>query len=292
MMEKVLIRPNPTRAKTLHVTANIVSSIKSYGFDVYISEEFRAYLDPSIAEKVTFCSGEQAFSLCDFAVVIGGDGTILRVAEAAAAQKKPVLGINVGTIGFMSELEMQELWEIEKIKEGAYWLDSRMMIDVRVVSPEGETVFYASGLNDAVVSKGVTSRVIKLYVYVNNKETLRLSGDGVIVCTPTGSTAYSLSAGGPVIEPSSDCLAVTPICAHSLNAKSFVLGSDKEIRIVPPEQDNSVYLSVDGFNSVEVRPGDSIVITESDLSLSLIRIKELGFYEVVSKKLSNERVEV
>ena len=291
-MEKVLIRPNPTRAKTLHVTANIVSAIKSYGFDVLISEEFRRYLDPAIAQKVTFCDASKAISLCDFAVVIGGDGTILRVAEAAATQQKPVLGINVGTIGFMSELEMQELWEIEKIKEGAYWLDSRMMIDVRVVSPEGETMFSASGLNDAVVSKGIASRVIKLYVYVNDRETLRLSGDGVIVCTPTGSTAYSLSAGGPVIEPSSACLAVTPICAHSLNAKSFVLGSDKEIRIVPPEQDNSVYLSVDGFNSHEVRPGDSIVIKKSSLSLSLIRIKELGFYEVVSKKLSNERVEV
>lgn len=291
-MEKVLIRPNPTREKTLHVTPTIVSAICSFGFQVFISNEFEERLGSLLSGKAAFCKEEQALELCDFAVVIGGDGTILRMAEAAAVHHKPVLGINVGTIGFMSELEIQELWEMEKIRRGAYELDSRMMITVCVVDEQGNTVFKAEGLNDAVISKGSLSRVIKLCVQVNEKETLRLSGDGIIVCTPTGSTAYSLSAGGPILEPSSNCIAVTPICPHSLNAKSFVLGADKEIRITPPEQDSPIHLSVDGYQSMEIQPGQSVVIRRSPFALSLIRIKELGFYEVISKKLSNERVEI
>ena len=291
-MDKVLVRPNPTRGKTLDIMPTIISAIYRYGFRVFVSEQFREQLGPQLVEKVTFCSEEDGLEQCDFALVIGGDGTILRIAQAAAVRSKPVLGINVGTLGFMSELEVQELWEIEKLRRGDFWLDTRMMINVRVQDPQGQTVFEADGLNDAVVSKGVVSRVIKLCVYVDEKETIRLSSDGIIVCTPTGSTAYSLSAGGPILEPSSDCLAVTPICPHSLGAKSFVLGADKAIRITPPMQENAVYLSVDGFQSCVVAPGNSIFIRRSPITFSLIRIKGLGFYEVVSKKLSNERVDV
>ncbi len=291
-MENVLIRPNPTREKTLHVTPTIVSAIRSFGFNVYISEEFEGLLGPQLAGKAAFCRETEALALCDFVVIVGGDGTILRMAAAAAIHHKPILGINVGTIGFMSELEVQELWEMTKILEGAFWLDSRMMINVRVVNAQGETQFEAEGLNDAVVSKGVVSRVIKLHVFVNESETMRLSSDGVIVCTPTGSTAYSLASGGPILEPSSPCIAVTPICPHSLNAKSFVLGADKEIRITPPPQENAVYLSVDGYQSFVVAPGDSIVIRRSSVELSLLRVKELSFYDVINRKLSNERVEI
>ena len=291
-MEKVLVRPNPTREKTLDIMPTIISAIYRYGFKVFIGEQFKEQLAASLGEKATFCTEEAGLDQCDFALVIGGDGTILRIAQAAAVRKKPVLGINVGTLGFMSELEVQELWEMEKLRKGDFWLDTRMMINVRVVDPQGNTVFEAEGLNDAVISKGVVSRVIRLYVYVDDKETIRLSSDGIIVCTPTGSTAYSLSAGGPILEPSSDCLAVTPICPHSLGAKSFVLGADKVIRITPPPQENAVYLSVDGFQSCVVAPGNSILIRRSPITFSLIRIKGLGFYEVVSKKLSNERVEI
>ncbi len=291
-MEKVLIRPNPTREKTLHVTPTIVSAIRSFGFKVFLSKDLEPRLGALLGEKAVFCDEGEALRTCDFAVVVGGDGTILRLAQAAALHQKPILGINVGTMGFMSELEMQELWEIEKVRSGAFWLDSRMMINVRVVNAEGETLFEAEGLNDAVVSKGIVSRVIKLNVFVNGKKTLFLSADGVIVCTPTGSTAYSLSAGGPIIEPSSACMAITPICPHSLNIKSVILGADKEIRITPPLQENSVHLSVDGYQSFEVEPGHSIVIRRSAAELSLIRIKELGFYEIIRKKLSNERVDV
>lgn len=139
-MEKVLIRPNPTREKTLYVTPTIVSAIRSFGFQVFISDEFEERLGPALSGKAAFYREEQALELCDFAVVIGGDGTILRMAEAAAIHHKPVLGINVGTIGFMSELEIQELWEMEKIRRGAYELDSRMMITVCVVDEQGNTV--------------------------------------------------------------------------------------------------------------------------------------------------------
>lgn len=291
MMEKVLVRPNPTREKSLHITPTIVSAIYRYGFKVFIGNQFKERLADQLGSKAVFCDESEGLAQCDFALIIGGDGTILRIAQAAARQEKPVLGINVGTLGFMSELEVQELWEIEKLREGNFWLDTRMMINVQIVDPEGRTVFEADGLNDAVVSKGVVSRVIKLYVYVDDKETIRLSSDGIIVCTPTGSTAYSLSAGGPILEPSSHCLAVTPICPHSLGVKSFVLGADKVIRITPPRQENAVYLSVDGYQSCIVEPGNSIVIRRSPITFSLIRIKGLGFYEVVSKKLSNERVE-
>lgn len=291
-MNKVLLRPNPTRQNTLQVTATVVSNLIDMGFEVWIGNTFRAQLTDPIFSQANFCEDLEAVDRCEFVVVVGGDGTILRISEAAAKKEKPILGINVGTMGFMSELEVHELWEIEKVRNGAFSIDSRMMLDVSVVDANGKTIYNTTALNDAVVSKGNVSRVVRLSVLVDGREALAFSGDGVIVCTPTGSTAYSLSAGGPILEPSSSCFAVTPICPHAFNAKSFVLKSDRMIRVVSPPQENPVHLSIDGFKTFPLDTGCSVRIRQSPYELGLIKLKTLGFYEIVRKKLTNERVEL
>lgn len=291
-MNKVLLRPNPTRANTLQVTSTVASNLIDMGFEVFMGRSFQSMLSDPIVSQIVFCEDEEVVDRCDFVVVVGGDGTILRIAEAAAKKEKPILGINVGTMGFMSELEIHELWEIEKVRDGSFSIDSRMMLDVSIVDANGKTVYNTIALNDAVISKGNISRVVRLSVLIDGREALAFSGDGVIVCTPTGSTAYSLSAGGPILEPSSSCIAVTPICPHAFNAKSVVLKSGRMILVTSPEQENPVFLSIDGFKTFPLEQGCSVRIRQSPYELGLIKLKTLGFYEIVRKKLTNERVEL
>lgn len=291
-MNKVLLRPNPTRKNTLQVTSTVASNLIDMGFEVFMGRSFQSMLSGPVTSQIRFCEDEEVVDRCDFVVVVGGDGTILRIAEAAAKKEKPILGINVGTMGFMSELEMHELWEIEKVRDGFFSIDSRMMLDVSIVDESGKTVYNTIALNDAVISKGNISRVVRLSVLIDGREALAFSGDGVIVCTPTGSTAYSLSAGGPILEPSSSCIAVTPICPHAFNAKSVVLKSGRMILVTSPEQENPVFLSIDGFKTFPLEKGCSVRIRQSPYELGLIKLKTLGFYEIVRKKLTNERVEL
>jgi NAD+ kinase len=221
-------------------------------------------------------------------MVVGGDGTILRIAPDASLFRKPVLGVNCGTIGFMSEIEPEELEMVRMVKEGSFTLDDRAMLDITVYDDLGNTKYTAIALNEAVVTKGFFNRVIPLSVIVDGQEVFQFSGDGVIVTTPTGSTAYSLAAGGPIMAPSSDCLAVTPICPHSLTIKSFVVSAASIVTVMPEYKGHQVFLSPDG-DTYELQTGDVVVIQRSQRIFSLLRIKGQGFYEIIRNKLANER---
>jgi len=163
-----------------------------------------------------------------------------------------------------------------------------MMLDITVESAGGDIIFKGTALNDASVIKGTLSKMIDICVKANGKNTIAFKGDGVIVCTPTGSTAYSLSAGGPILEPSCSCMAVTPICPHSINIKSFVLPAEHDIEVKINPGSNAAFILADGSAPVQLSVGDRITIRKSKLSLDLIRIKDPGFYEVIRKKLSKE----
>ena len=252
----------------------------------------KTYAESLMAEYpiVSFMDIGDAMQSSDFVLVVGGDGTILHIAPLAAYFDKPVLGINLGTLGFLSELDANALELIKNVGSDDYALDDRLLLNVTVKDRTGEISFSATGLNDAAVMKGDISKIAKLKVFVNGKKVMGFSVDGVVVCTPTGSTAYSLSAGGPIIEPTSSCIAVTPVCPHSLGIKSFVVSSDREIEITAPDQDNTIQLSVDGYQNVRIEPGQSIVIRQSPKMLSLIRLRGIGFYERINQKLSIERI--
>lgn len=237
------------------------------------------------AAGVDYMETDGALRVSDLAIVLGGDGTMLRLARAAAMQQLPLLGINVGHIGFMTELEPDELDEMEKLFVGRYTIDSRMMLHV-AVHRDGRIVYENDALNDIVVAKGTAFRVVRVRIAADDEEVAHMNGDGVIVSTPTGSTAYSLSAGGPIIEPCAENLSVIPICAHALAAKSFVFAPERRITLSAAcEGGSEVFISADGGQGFAVRPTDRIEITRSSLRTRLVRLKGNSFYTILQQKL-------
>lgn len=292
MMNRVMVQPNPTKDDALRVSRRLISLLLAEGFQVVALEEYREVLLFGLTEeekgKIRFLREPEIYNTCDFIMVVGGDGTILRIAGQASLFQKPVLGVNCGTVGFMSELEPDELELVKAVKDGRFTLDDRSMLDIQVFNSIGDEVYSTVALNEAVVTKGFFNRVIPLSVIVDGQEVFQFSGDGVIVTTPTGSTAYSLAAGGPILAPSSDCLAVTPICPHSLTIKSFVVSAASIVTVMPEYKGHQVFLSPDG-DTYELRTGDRVVIQRSQRTFSLLRIKGQGFYEIIRQKLANER---
>ena len=292
-MKKVMVQPNPIKDTGLGVTQELIRVLLKYEFQVLMRKEIRplinSELDREVAHRVRFYDDEDIYKECDFIMVIGGDGTILKIAVQAAAHNKPILGVNCGTIGFMSEIEPNELDLVEKVKTGEYTLDHRLMLDVSVVDENGQVTYQSTVLNEGVVSKDFMNKVTPMEVLVDGQEALSFGGDGVIVCTPTGSTAYSLAAGGPILAPSSACIAVTPICPHSLTVKSFVVSGDSTITIVPRYRTHRIFLSPDGFQPWELKEGDRVVFRRSERTFPLLRVKGLGFYQNIYQKLSNVR---
>lgn len=291
-MNRVMVQPNPTKDAALRVSRRLISLLLAEEFQVVALEEYREVLLFGLSEeergKVRFLREPDIYNACDFIMVVGGDGTILRIAGQSSLYRKPVLGVNCGTVGFMSELEPDELELVKAVKDGRFTLDDRSMLDIQVFNSIGEEVYSTVALNEAVVTKGFFNRVIPLSVIVDGQEVFKFSGDGVIVTTPTGSTAYSLAAGGPILAPSSDCLAVTPICPHSLTIKSFVVSAESIVTVMPEYKGHQVFLSPDG-DTYELRSGDRVVIQRSQRTFSLLRIKGQGFYEIIRQKLANER---
>lgn len=232
--------------------------------------------------EAEFVPEEKAVSTANLAVVLGGDGTMLRLARAAAAQQLPMLGINMGHVGFMTELEPNELGRLQKLLTGTYTIDTRMMLHIQIMRDD-KRLYEDDALNDVVVGRGEAFHMMRAQILADNETVTYVNGDGIIVCTPTGSTAYSLSAGGPVIEPGTDNLAVIPICAHALAAKSFVFASSRRITLLTK---GDVLLSVDGRPGVSIHSGDRIEVTRSSLRTRLIRLKGNSFYTILHQKLS------
>ena len=225
---------------------------------------------------------DEVFS-AEMIVTFGGDGTILRAARAAADLGVPILGINMGGKGFMAELEVGELEMIDSAAAGSYEIEKRMMLDAEVVRG-GASVCRDFALND-IVLRG-DNKVIDLTLYGDGQIISRFSGDGAIVATPTGSTAYSMAAGGPIVEPSAHNIIVTPICAHVLEAKPYVLVSDRRVSIeVGYEKHSPAYMSADGCERVEIHSGDIIYVQRSAKYTSLVRLSDRSFYRKVSEKL-------
>lgn len=285
-MNCVFLSPNFTKKGTSDVTQSCIEKLISLNLQVMISDETAGLLSEETAKKVITKPYEQCLSDCDCIVVIGGDGSILRIAADSARAKKPILGINTGKVGFMSEIDAHELDYLNQIASGDYTIDRRMMLDVKIVRRD-KTVYSETLLNDAVITKWTLVKLINIEVFINGTRATSLRGDGIIISTPTGSTAYTLSAGGPIIEPNADCIAVTPICAHELMAKPFVLSSDREITITAGTSQNKAFLSPDGKEPFKLLPKDKIIIKRSSEQTQLIRLKNIGFYELIYKKLSN-----
>ena len=228
------------------------------------------------------------YAEADIVIVLGGDGSILETARRAATGGTPILGINFGRLGYMAELEAGQLDELHRLFTGEYTLERRMMLRVDLLGSGGELKSFCYALNDAVVSNGSVARVIDLELAENGETVTTYRADGLIIATPTGSTAYSMSAGGAIVDPSVGCFCVTPICPHSFAARPLIF-SDRsvlEIRNICVRE-KMLYLTVDGKMSFELLRGQSVRVTRSRLETKLVRFRKSGFYRVLCRKLQD-----
>ncbi len=233
-----------------------------------------------------YLSPEEIFEAADVIIVLGGDGSILDAARRAAPLGKPLLGINMGHLGYMTELEMSEISLLSRLIEGNYRIDERSMLSVSVLSERGVRN-ESFALNDAVISNGSISRVVDLELYEGGELVSAYRSDGIIVATPTGSTAYSMSAGGPIADPKLPCLCVTPVCPHSLSARSLLFRDDAVIDIKNVcQREKMLYLTIDGRINIEIYRGDTVRVTRAAMTTRLIRLQSGSFYDRLQKKMN------
>jgi NAD+ kinase len=230
-------------------------------------------------------SMEKELPGADLLICFGGDGTILHAARDATLHQIPIMGVNMGSVGFMAELEYGELSLLSKVAAGKYTIESRMMMDVRVTH-DGKVTCSDVALNDAVITKGAVARIIDLDVKADSLLVGKFSGDGVIVSTPTGSTAYAMSAGGPIVEPTAENILVTPICPHALYARSFVLDRNRAVTVKMGKLSRrTAYLSVDGGKALRLGGSDQVELRRSRSKVKLVRLTERSFYTALNQKL-------
>ncbi|MDD2400688.1 MAG: NAD(+)/NADH kinase [Clostridia bacterium] len=220
-------------------------------------------------------------------ITLGGDGTFLRAARYVTYYGVPILGINMGTLGFLTEIEVYEIDKaVEKLISGDFWTEDRMMIEAKIIRNKQIVKTYR-GLNDVVINKGPLSRIVTLEIYVDNEFVTIYKADGVILASPTGSTAYSLSAGGPIVYPELEVTIITPICAHTFDARPIVLPSYKTVRVIVINQAESM-VTIDGQRGFELAVGDEIIISKAPYPVQLIRIKEKHFFSILREKLNTK----
>ena len=281
---KIILAPNPYRDKQFQTALQAKAILEESGCRICMCLPFDVDRDFELPRSIVFSDIKTEIRDADLLICFGGDGTILHTSKIATQHNLPVLGVNIGTMGFIAELESSELELLRKIPEKRYTIENRSMLDITVHNGSQQT-FHEIALNDAVITKGAIARVIQIAICCDGVEATSFSGDGVIVCTPTGSTAYSMSAGGPIMEPSAKNLLLTPLCAHAMLAKSIVLGPRRVVTIrVSKIGRHNAFLSVDGGRAYRVNTGDVITVRSAERVTRLVRLKETSFFELLNKK--------
>ena len=286
---KIILTPNPYRDKQFRIVEQAKSILESEGVTVRVCLPFEIDRSYVLPPQLHFSDLKKEIRDAQMLICFGGDGTILHASKFATANHIPILGVNIGTMGFIAELESGELELLRKIPKGEYTLEPRSMLDVTVTNG-AQTLFHETALNDAVITKGAIARVVQIGISCDGVDATSFSGDGVIVCTATGSTAYSMSAGGPIMEPSAKNLLITPICAHAMLAKSIVIGPRRVISIRTGKIGrHNAFLSVDGGRAFRLSPGDVTTVTSSEQITQLVRLKETSFFEILNHKFIDKQ---
>ncbi len=241
---------------------------------------------PAETVCVPFEEAKTAIPEADVVIALGGDGTMIHVAKIAAKSNVPLLGINCGNLGFMAGMEADNLSDLPRLISGDYTLDKRRMLDVTVTKENGE-VLHIAALNEVAVSRGIGTHTATFALADNDRNVAAYAADGILVATPTGSTAYSLSAGGPIVDPRVDCFVVTPICPNVLTARPIVIHADADLtlRLAPRHEDDNLYLSADGEPALEVSKNDVIRIRRHEKTADFIRFIPGAFYETLHTKM-------
>lgn len=277
----VAVYTNLSRPNAYEVTCNVIKELIALNIEIIMTEDVKERFSKF---TVQFDTVINAVKQCDLLVSVGGDGTIIHCAHYASEFDKPILGINAGKLGFLAGLEKEELHLLRSLITKDYEIEKRMMLHVKRYEND-ELVSEKFCLNDAVVARGVTLRLCDFEIKCGGKNAVTYRADGVIVATPTGSTAYSLSAGGPVVDTAIESLIITPICPHSLFARSMIFSSESELELtVKNYNGTSAIFNCDGDDGVSLGENSKIAITKAERNTKIIRIKSDSFADILSHK--------
>ncbi len=284
--KRVVLCPNPYKDEGLKVTYEAKELLENAGFEVKVSPEYLAGDALLQFEGDDICDIDDVIDGTSLVVSLGGDGTIMHTARRIIGHKVPVIGVNLGTIGFLAELERGDLYRLITAAGGSYTPSPRMMLKIKL-ERDGECAFMDYALNDVAIH-GIT-QTIHIVACGDGRKITEFSGDGLVVATPTGSTAYSMSAGGPLVEPTAENIILTPICAHALLARSFVLAPDRLVTVqVSCIRGRKAIMSVDGGN-FELKDGDLLKIRKSGYQTLLAHVGSKAFYDIVFEKLGERK---
>ncbi|MCK8825438.1 NAD(+)/NADH kinase [Fuchsiella alkaliacetigena] len=280
-MERVGLIPNPTKDKAIQIAKEVITWLKDHNIDYLVKNESAELV--GALTKTASC--REMIDKVDLVIVFGGDGTFLNTARDFFDVEMPILGVNLGNLGFLTDIQLEELeTALEKLLLGDFEIEERMMIEAEVIR-DGEIIKNFVAINDIVITKGAFSRLIKLETYIDGEYLTTYPADGVIIACPTGSTAYSLSAGGPIVNPNLKSLILTPICPHTLHARSIVTSAAEDIEIVVVSEHEDVVLTVDGQEGFELASADRIMVRGSELVTELIKLENYHFYKVLRTRL-------
>lgn len=275
---QITVIPNGKSPDTAVLAVTVCQRLRQAGVAVVVERQAGGL--PSAAQIARSLEGSA------LAVAVGGDGTIMHVAKAAALADRPVLGINGGHLGFLAGLERDGLDALPRLLTGEYTVEQRLLLEISVERSAQRLVYYA--MNEAVVSRGALSRLVDVTVTNGRQEVLACRGDGVIVATPTGSTAYSLSAGGPVVDPAVECLLVTPVCPHTVTPRAQILPATAQLTVQVAS--GEAFVTVDGEENAAFSPEDRIGVRRAERPARLIRLTDVTFYQELQQKIMGRRI--
>jgi NAD+ kinase len=278
-MKSIGIIANIKKPQTNEVVENIIRWSKENRVDFFLCEE----LTPLVGYKERSFPKERLWEVCQMLVSLGGDGTMLASARAVSEHQTPILGINLGGLGFLTEITSNDIDRtLDKLKNGDFFIEKRMVLETEV---EGLKKFDQYALNDVVIDKGEVARLFQMHLYANDEFICSYSADGLIISTPTGSTAYCLAAGGPIINPKTNLIIVSPICPHTFASRPIIFSENENLKIVVELKHREAILTIDGQVAFALKSGSSVLVRKAKHSVNLIKFKDRSFYEILRTKL-------
>ena len=285
-MRRIGIIAKQNKPEAIPITRNLVEWLRPKKIEVYIEEEMRKLFHPPLTGPyLSSNKREDIPRLVDMIIVLGGDGTMLSVARMVGNQEVPILGVNLGGLGFLTEIHLDELYHVlERVIEGDFKTDERVVLNTGVIRKEKKVVEFIV-LNDAVINKGALARIIDIETAINGVYLTTFKSDGLIISTPTGSTAYNLSAGGPIVYPSLHTIIITPICPHTLTNRPIMVPDDVEVRALLKSKNQEVFLTLDGQQVFPQEFEDVVVVGKAESRILLIKSPYRHYFEVLREKL-------
>lgn len=281
-MKKIGIITNEDKDRDFTYTRLLAESIKRHGGSPLMTD----VLSEASSAGVPCGSEQDLIDSCDYLVCLGGDGTFLKAARKVYRSRIPIMGINLGNLGYLAEVDRDNIENaVKHLMEGKYEIEKRMMLEA-VISRKGKDTITDVALNDVVITRGAVSRILHVKAYINDVFVDTFPGDGLIIASPTGSTAYSLSAGGPIADPDTEVMIMTPICPHILYSRSFITKSDSVVKAVVADGfDHHAMVSLDGREGYEITNGDHVSVRKSGYSINLIKIGKVNFFDILRTKI-------